>query len=96
MDSKSPEYGMTTTMDDAERGAVGTRAPVDGEGEDDDDGFEKIASSVGACARARWTMGGVETRGMGESRWMNGGGTFHRGTCRGTDDARRACDCFVF
>ena len=55
MDSKSPEYGMTTTTDDAERGAVGTRAVVDGEDEDADDGFEKIASSVGACARGgRW------------------------------------------
>lgn len=54
---------MTTTMDDAERGAVGTRAPVDGGGEDDDYGFEKIASSVGACARARWTMGASRREG---------------------------------
>lgn len=82
MDSKSPEYGMTTTTDDAERGAVGTRAVVDGEDEDADDGFEKIASSVGACARAV-DDGGVETRGLGESRWLNGGGTFHSTPSRG-------------
>jgi len=50
--------------DDAVRGVQGTRASD--EDEDDDDGFEKIASSVGARARARWTMGTSRREG-----WVN-------------------------
>jgi hypothetical protein len=42
---------MATMTDDAVRGVQGTRASD--EEEEDDDGFEKIASSVGARARAR-------------------------------------------
>jgi len=55
---------MATMTDDAVRGVQGTRASD--EDEDDDDGFEKIASSVGARARARWTMGTSRREG-----WVN-------------------------